>query len=128
MAWAVAVANSDGPLRQTGIPTLSSNYLPEGVTIELQSENGLMGMGPYPELGMADPDLINAGKETVTCLPGSSIFSSSESFAMIRGKHVDITVLGAMEVAENGTRKTLQHPHEPFLQQQEWYCSAVVDG
>ena len=120
----VAVADSDDrPLLQTGIPTLSSNYLPEGVTIELQSENGLMGMGPYPELGMADPDLINAGKETVTCLPGSSIFSSSESFAMIRGKHVDITVLGAMEVAENGTRKTLQHPHE-----QEWYCSAVVDS
>ena len=85
-----------------GIPTMSSNYLPEGVTIELQSENGLMGMGPYPELGMADPDLINAGKETVTCLPGASIFTSSESFAMIRGRHVDITVLGAMEVAENG--------------------------
>jgi len=85
-----------------GIPTLSSNYLPEGVTIELQSENGLMGMGPYPEVGMADPDLINAGKETVTALPGASIFSSSESFAMIRGRKVEMTVLGAMEVAENG--------------------------
>ena len=85
-----------------GMPTLSSNYVPDGVSIELQSENGLMGMGPYPEAGMADPDMINAGKETIVALPGASIFSSAESFAMIRGKHVDITVLGAMEVAQNG--------------------------
>ena len=85
-----------------GIPTLASNYLPEGVSIELQSENGLMGMGPYPKPGTADPDLINAGKETVTVLPGSSVFSSSESFGMIRGQHIDLTILGGMEVASNG--------------------------
>jgi 3-oxoacid CoA-transferase subunit B len=85
-----------------GIPTLVANHIPPGMDVTLQSENGMLGMGPFPYEGEADPDLINAGKQTITELPDSSYFSSADSFAMIRGGHIDLSILGAMQVAENG--------------------------
>jgi len=85
-----------------GIPTLVSNYIPAGMSVQLQSENGMLGFGPFPYEGEEDPDLINAGKQTVTEIPTTSYFSSADSFAMIRGGHIDLSILGAMQVAENG--------------------------
>lgn len=85
-----------------GIPTLVANFVPKGINVEFQSENGVLGMGPFPKENEIDPDLINAGKQTITTLPGAAIFDSTLSFAMIRGKHIGLTVLGAMEVSQSG--------------------------
>ncbi|MCB4820339.1 CoA transferase subunit B [Roseicella aerolata] len=85
-----------------GIPTLVANHVPAGMSVQLQSENGMLGLGPFPYEGEEDPDLINAGKQTITELPTSSYFSSADSFAMIRGGHIDLSILGALQVAENG--------------------------
>ena len=85
-----------------GIPTLVANYVPEGMSIQLQSENGMLGTGPFPFEGEEDADLINAGKQTVTMLPTTSFFDSAASFAMVRGGHIDLSILGALQVAENG--------------------------
>ena len=85
-----------------GIPTLVANYIPKGIEVTLESENGMLGMGPFPYEGEEDPDLINAGKQTITELPSTSYFSSAESFGMIRGGHIDLSILGAMQVAQNG--------------------------
>ena len=85
-----------------GIPTLVANYIPKGIDVEFQSENGVLGMGPFPFEGEEDADMINAGKQTITTMPGAALFDSATSFSMIRGRHINLTVLGAMEVAENG--------------------------